>query len=185
VQGLAGAGFDRDPKIQALKAKADASVSEATPRRNYGQARQLLVDGSPVVRTYVRFDADLRSEEIQHVSLLLFNHRRSQAGFKVQLVYGRWSERKITFANAPEFSPPYVASGPLSARSWQVVDVTSLVVGEEDVSLALTTSSPNRAMFASRETRKRGPRLVIERQPPDTTTTRSTTTTETSPQPPP
>jgi len=104
----------------------------------------------------------------------------------VQPVYGRWGERKITFANAPEISPPYVASGPLGARSWKVVDITSIVVGERGVSLALTTSSPNGAVFASRETRKRGPRLVIERQPQETTTTRSTTTTTTTtPQPSP
>jgi hypothetical protein len=186
VQGLAGAGFERNPRIHAARAKADASISEATPRRNYGQARQLIVDGSPVVRTYVRFDADLRSEDISHVSLLLFNlRRRSQTGYKVQPVYGRWSERKITFANAPELAPPYVVSGPLAARSWKVVDITSIVVGEKGVSLALTTTSPNAVMFASRETRKRGPRLVIEQEPQETTTRSTTTTTETSPQPPP
>jgi len=186
VQGLAGAGFERDPRIHAVKAKADASVSEATPRRNYGGARQLIVHDSPVVRTYIKFDADLRSEDIQHVSLLLFNLRRSQSGYRVQPVYGRWGERKITFANAPEISPPYVASGPLAARSWKVVDITSIVVGEKGVSLALTTNSPNGAMFASRETGRRGPSLVIERQPQETTTTRSTTTTTTAtPQPSP
>ena len=184
VQGLAGAGFERDPRIHAARAKADASICEATARRNYGQARQLLVDGSPAVRTYLRFDADLRSEDIKHVSLLLFNLRRSQTGYKVQSVYGRWSERKITFANAPEPAPPYVVSGPLARRSWKVVDITSIVLGEKGVSLALTTTSPTGAMFASRETRKRGPRLVIERQPPETTTgttTTTTTTTTTSP----
>ena len=181
VQGLAGAGFERDPRIHAVRAKADASVSEASPRRNYGQTRQLIVDGSPVVRTYLRFDADLRSEDIKHVSLLLFNLRRSQSGYKVQPVYERWSERKITFANAPKLAPPYVASGRLTGRSWKVVDITSLVVGEKGVSLALTTTSPQGAMFASRETRKRGPRLVIEQRPEETTTGTTTTTTTTTP----
>jgi hypothetical protein len=186
VQGLAGAGFERDPRIHAVKAKADASVSEATPRKNYGRARQLIVDGSPVVRTYLKFDVDLRSEDIQHVSLLLFNLRRSQSGYRVQPVYGRWGERKITFANAPEISPPYVASGPLAARSWKVVDITSLVVGQKGVSLALTTTFPSGvAIFASRETGKRGPRLVIEQQPQEASTRTTTTTIETSPPSPP
>ena len=104
----------------------------------------------------------------------------------MQPVYERWNERKITFANAPEISPPYVASGPLAARSWKVVDITSIVVGEKGVSLALTTTAPNAATFASRETGKRGPRLVIEQQPEETTTrSTTTTTTETSPQSPP
>ena len=186
MQGLSGAGFERGPRIHAVRARADASISEATPRRNYGHARQLLVDGLPVVRTYVKFEADLRGEDIKQVSLLLFNRRRSQSGYKVQPVYGRWGERKITFANAPELAPPYVASGPLAARSWKVVDITSIVLGEKGVSLALTTTSPNGAMFASRETRKRGPRLVIEWRPEETTTSSTTTTTTTSsPQSPP
>ena len=35
VQALPGAGFDRDPKIRAYRAKADAFVNEAAPRRNF------------------------------------------------------------------------------------------------------------------------------------------------------
>jgi hypothetical protein len=184
VQALPGAGFDRDPSIRAYRSKADAFVSEATPRRNFGRARQLIVDASPTVSTYLRFDVDLRSVDISHISLLLYSRSRSRTGYQVQLVSGRWKERAINFLNAPELLPPSVASGPLRARAWKAVDVMSLVVPEKGASFALTTESQTRAVFTSRETGFHGPRLVVELQPNDTT--RSTTTgTGVSPQPPP
>jgi hypothetical protein len=176
VQELQGAGFDRDPKIRAHRAKADASVSEAAPTRNFGRARQLLVDASPTVRTYLRFDVDLTSPDVSHVSLLLYSRSRSRTGYRVQLVHGRWKERAINFVNAPELVPSTVASGPLRARSWKAVDVTSLGIGEDGVSFALTTDSPHRALFTSRETGFHGPRLVVEE-------TRGDTTTDTPPPP--
>jgi len=171
VQELPGAGFDRNPKIRAYRAKADASVSETTPTRNFGRARQLLVDASPTVRTYVRFDVDLTSDDVSHVSLLLYSRSRSRTGYRVQLVYGRWKERAINFVNAPELMPSSVASGPLRARSWKAVDVTSLSIGENGVSFALTTESSNAAVFTSRETGFHGPRLVVEETHQGDTTT--------------
>jgi hypothetical protein len=174
VQAVPGARSDRDPKIRAYRARADASVSEAIPTRNFGRARQLLVDASPTVRTYVRFDVDLTSGDVSHVSLLLYSRSRSRIGYRVQLVYGRWKERAINFVNAPELMPSSVASGPLRARSWKAVDVTSLSIGENGVSFALTTESSNAAVFTSRETGFHGPRLVVEE-------TRSVTTTGTPP----
>jgi hypothetical protein len=184
AQALPGAGFDRGPKIRAHRAKADAFVSEATPRRNFGRARQLLVDASPTVRTYIRFDVDVTSGDVSHVSLLLYSRSRSRTGYRVQLVYGRWKERTINFVNAPELTPPSVASGPLRARSWKAVDVTSLSIGQQGVSFALTTESPNGAVFTSRQTGFHGPRLVVEEARNDTTGS-TTTSTGASPLPPP
>jgi hypothetical protein len=130
-----------------------------------------------VVRTYVRFNADLSSYDITHVSLLLWSRTRSRAGYRIQLVYGRWREHKINWGNAPEVAPPFVASGPLRARKWKAVDVTSLVAGEESVSFALTTRSPKGLEFASRETGLHGPRLVVERAEDETTTSTGNVTT--------
>lgn len=185
VEALAGAGFDREPSIRAVRARADAFVSEATPRRNFGEARLLAVDGAPTIRTYLRFDVDLRSDEVRHASLLLYSlRRRVRTEYKVQLVYRRWKERVITYANAPDGSPPSVSSGALGAGSWKAIDVTSLVAGKKGVSLVLTTESASGALFASRETDRHGPRLVIERRPAETTGS-TTTSTEAQPQPPP
>ena len=91
------------------------------------------------------------------------------------LLRGRWSERKVTFANAPMLSPEFVASGPIRAKAWKAVDVTSLITGEEhSLSLVLTTPSLDGAEFASRESGLHGPRLVVETVPPETTGSTST-----------
>jgi hypothetical protein len=175
VQTLLGAGLDRGPRIRAVRPKADAFVSEANRTQNFGTARKLKVDSSPTVRTYVIFDVDLRSEEVQQVSLLLYSRTRSRVGYQVRLIGERWRERRITFANAPALSPDFVASGPVRARAWKAVDVTSLLSGDERyVGFALTTVSMKGIKLASRETGLHGPRLVVELQRSDTT--RSTTT---------
>ena len=100
-------------------------------------------------------------------SLLLFSRNGSRRGYQVRLVEEPWRERKITFLNAPSLSPTFIISGPLKARSWKAVDVTSIVEsasGENDyVSFALTTRSLNAVELASRETGLHGPRLVVER----------------------
>lgn len=172
VQALPGAGLGRGPRIRAVKPKADAYVSEASRRENFGRARDLKVASAPALRTYVTFDVDLRSDDVQRVSLLLYSRTRSRVGYQVRLVGERWQERQITFANAPGLSPRFVTSGPLRKKAWKAVDVTSLISGDEQhVSFALTTASAKGVEFASRETGLHGPRLVVELRPKETGTT--------------
>lgn len=183
VQALP-AGLDREPRIRAVRPKADAFVSAAKRNQNFGHDRDLKVDSSPMVRTYVTFDVNLKSGgDVQQVSLLLYSRTRSRVGYRVRLVKERWRERRITFANAPDLSSDFVASGPLKAGAWKAVDVTSLVSNEgKYVGFALTTASTRGAAFASRETGLRGPRLIVEREGNDTTG--STTTNAEAPEVP-
>jgi hypothetical protein len=178
VQALPGAELGRGPRIRAMRPKADAHVSAVNRTQNFGRARELKVDASPVMRAYVMFHVDLRSGHgrVKQVSLLLYSETRSKAGYQVRLVAERWRERKITFANAPASSRTFVPSGPLRAKAWQAVDVTSLVSDDQRyVSFVLTTSSPKGIKFASRETKLHGPRLVVEREDEETTSTSTTT----------
>jgi hypothetical protein len=167
VQSLPGARIDREPRIRAVRAKADAFVSGAMRQKNFGRMQQLRVDAAPRVRAYMRFNVNVTSGDVQHVSILLWSRTRSKAGYQVRLVEDAWRERGITFANAPVLSPDYVASGPLRANAWKAVDVTPLtdmMSGDEtSVSLALTTSSSKGVDLASREAGLHGPRLVVER----------------------
>ena len=168
VGAVPGAGFDREPHIRAVRAKADAFVSGANMNRNFGAAPDLRVDASPTFRAFVRFNVDVRSGNVAHVNLLLYSRTRSRRGYQVRIVDEPWRERRITFLNAPSLSPTFVLSGPLKARSWKAVDVTSIVeeasgAGDDYVSFALTTRSENAVELASRETGLHGPRLVVER----------------------
>jgi hypothetical protein len=131
------------------------------------------------VRTYVRFNVDVSSGDVQHVSLLLYSRKRSRMGYRVRLVRSDWREGRITYENAPRLAPTFVASGPVRTRAWKAVDVTSLVSGAQDsVSFVLTTASPRGAVFSSRETGLHGPRLVVETMRNDTTQSTTTTITE-------
>ena len=135
-------------------------------RENFGHAPGLHVDATPITRAYLRFNADIGSGDVGHVSLLVYSRTRSRTGFQVRLVYDRWREKKITFQNAPMVSSDFIGSGPLKARKWNVVDITPLAdraAMGDGVSLALTTRSPNALDLASRESGVRGPRLVVER----------------------
>ena len=162
---LPGAGAGSLPPIRAVRAKADAYVSVVSRTENFGGARTLRVDGTPTARAYLRFGADVKSGDVKHVTLMVFSRTRSRAGFQVRLVYDRWREKRITFANAPSLSSDFIGSGPLRAGKWNVVDVTSLAdraMTGDGVSLALTTRSPNGLDLASRECGVRSPRLVVE-----------------------
>jgi hypothetical protein len=168
VDASPGAGSDGKPPIRAVRAKADAFVSGASMNKNFGSARDLRVDASPTFRTFVRFNVDVWSGHVKRVSLLLYSRSRSRRGYQVRMVEEPWRERKITFLNAPSLSPTFIHSGPLKARSWKAVDVTSIVEeasgGEDYVSFALTTRSQNVLELASRETGLHGPHLVVEEE---------------------
>ncbi len=162
-----------------MRPKADAHVSAASRTQNFGRAHELKVDSSPTLRTYVMFDVDLKKGhgKVKQVTLLLYSETRSKAGYQVRLVSERWRERKITFANAPLASREFVRSGPLRAKAWHAVDVTSLVSdNQKRVGFVLTTVSAKGVELSSRETKVHGPRLVVERED-DATTSSSTTTT--------
>jgi hypothetical protein len=167
AQSLSAARLDRGPRIRAVRAKADAFVSGAKPATNYGRVAELRVDAAPRVRAYMRFDVNVKSGDVQHVSVLLWSRTRSHAGYQVRLVEDTWREKQITFENAPPLSLDYVSSGPLKAGAWKAVDITMLTdetSGDDDyVSLALTTPSSKGLHFASREAGLHGPRLVVER----------------------
>jgi hypothetical protein len=172
VAAIPSVGASREPRITAVRAKADAHVTAATRTANFGGVRRLTVDGKPVARSYVRFEVQDRSGNLRRINLLLYTHTRSRVGYQVRLVTRRWTERRITYENAPRVSNRFVSSGPVRAGAWKAVDVTSLVGGDLDgrVSFALTTAGTRAIEVASRETGLRGPRLVIEREAEDPST---------------
>lgn len=148
-------------EIRAYKPVADAYVSSARPRANFGRAPVLRVDGAPETTTYLRFRLKKMGAEGTSVTLLLRPRTAARASFAVRRVTARqWTERRITFANAPLPSARYTAAKPVRLGTWSAIDVTPFVEGGGDVSLAITTRAQQELSFASRESRQ-GPRLVI------------------------
>ena len=161
----------RPPKITAIRAKADAHVVAVTRGVNYAHNRRLTIDGRPLTRTYLRFSPRNVDDVVKRVNLLVYSHTSSRLGYQVRLATRSWTERKITFGNAPRPSSRFVSSGQLRAGAWKAVDVTSLVgaVGPQ-VSFVLTTVGTRAILVASRESGLHGPRLVIEYEETKTST---------------
>jgi 3-phytase len=147
---------------QTIAVAADSYVSSARSDTNYGTSAGLWVDGSPTMRTYMRFDipataALVKGELHVHVT-------RSAEAFEVRRVSDTtWKESTLTFANAPAVGTVRVNSGPVTKGGWAKVDVTSLLPSSGVVSLALTPLSSTSQSVSSREAgRSVAPRLVVQ-----------------------
>ncbi len=141
---------------------ADAYVADNAPDNNYGSSNQLRVDGSPMLRSYLRFDVSGLSGSVTSATLRVYaNSSHSQGYEAVQVADNGWSESTITFNTAPALGSFLNGSGPATAGTYTDVDVTGYVTGNGTFSFALTPLSNTNFRLASRETGT-PPELVIE-----------------------
>jgi hypothetical protein len=146
---------------------ADAYVSSATPNSNTGGSTTLRVDGSPTVRSYLRFDLSGITGSITSATLRVRANSSQSTGYSVRTPASpaSWGETTITYANAPPIGSSTVgSSGPLSSGVWTSVDVTSVAVPGAQLDLILITSSSTAASLASGESAS-SPQLVVDSAP--------------------
>ena len=143
---------------------ADAYVSSAARRRNFGRARVLRVGApSPHALSFLRFQVQGLDAPVTRAILRLFP-RSASRGFYVGTTSGAWSEGSVTFANAPRILRAIGSSGRVRARRWVSVDVTRAVRGNGTVNLLL--SGRRATILASRESGATGPQLIVDATPP-------------------
>jgi Calcineurin-like phosphoesterase len=145
----------------------DATVRSDQPTANFGTDTTLRIDGSPVIRSYVRLPVTGLTEPINSAILQVFSSSSSTSGtaLVVKAVSDNtWSESTITFNNAPPVGA-LLGSTPLTAGSYASVDVSSVVTGNGVYSFALETTGTSSKTLSSREGAN-PPRLVIETGPP-------------------
>lgn len=161
---------------------ADAYVSAAAPSTNYGTRTALRVDGSPILRSYLRFDLQGISDPVVAATLRIFansNHRQGYSAYAVADTM--WGETSITYANAPAMSATSTgSSGRVTTGTWTEVDVTPLVSGNGAISVGIATTGSTALALASRESGANAPQLVVV-----TASDASPTATSTSPPPSP
>jgi beta-glucanase (GH16 family) len=156
-----------------LRPVADAYVNRSSPDSNYGSRSTLSVDGSPVIRSFLRFDVrGLNGARVSSARLRLYVTDDSANGFNVAPVSSTsWSEGSITHNNAPSVGSAIRSIGSYNANRWIELDVSSAVLGEGLVSLALVTSHDTTTAFASREAGStNAPQLVLSLQSAPTAT---------------
>jgi hypothetical protein len=131
---------------------------------NFGASTQFRVDGSPIVRTYIRFNVQGVSGTITRVTLRVYANSSSSSGYTVYTVSNNtWTESTINYNNAPPVGNSVSSSGGFTnpVPVWTTVNITSAVTGNGTINLALGTSSSTAISLASRESGN-SPQLIVE-----------------------
>ncbi len=160
-QALSAPGKAEAPQA-TFGATADAYVTSAARRSNFGRARTLRVFPRPAMRTYLRFQVNGVSGTVTRVTLRVHS-KTAGRGFQVRTTGGRWTERGLTFRNAPRTGRVLGSVGRLR-RNWVSISLTRAVVGNGTLNLVLTGRG---ATLTSREGGRR-PQLIVttETTPP-------------------
>jgi len=124
------------------------------------------VDGSPIVRSYLRFNVQGLNGTINKVTLRIFANSASSSSLVVNSVSNNtWTETTINYNNAPPIGSSIGSFSPISAGVWINIDITAYVTGNGTYNLALTTPGGTAISLASRESGANAPQLIIETRP--------------------
>jgi PKD repeat protein len=164
--GYVTVGSEPAPGTQTFAPVADAHVKSTSPSSNYGTLTSLrLRNGgttSDTYRSYLKFDVSGLSDGATSAKLRLFVTDNSPDGGSIFKVGSTWTERGITWANAPAIAGSSLGSAGATANgTWVEFDVTPAVTGNGEVSFALTTTSSNSSYYTSREGTANRPQLVV------------------------
>src|SRR3954447_4353401 len=95
---------------------ADTYVNEAAAPTSYGTLTALRVDGSPVVRSYLRFQVAGLDGPVASAVLRLYANSAQSTGWTASSVAdATWSETGTTYANAPAVGSARGSSGAVMA----------------------------------------------------------------------
>ncbi len=141
----------------------DAMVLSNRPTVNYGSSITLGTDGSPIIRSYLKFNVSGLDGSVASATLRVFMLSGNVPFDVAQVSNTSWSESSINYSNAPAIGSVINGSGSASS-GWIEIDVTSAISGNGTVSLALLSNNSNLNLFSSAEGAN-GPELVIVTAP--------------------
>jgi hypothetical protein len=142
---------------------ADAYVYAGNPTANYGTSSALRADGSPLMRSYLRFGVQGLNAPIKRATLRLFANSTLNIGYSLNgIADNSWDEFAINYTNAPAPGSMIALSQPFDAGTWTAVDVTPYITGNGTFSLAVVALTSTGINLASRESGATAPQLEIE-----------------------
>lgn len=147
-------------------AVADTYVQNDASTTNYGTSAQVVVDNSPVRRTFLRFTVSGVSGTVTSARLRLHtisgNTGSPSGGTWSAVSSTTWPETGATWADQPAIDGGALGTiGSVGASGWYEVDVTSRVTGDGTFSFGGTSSNSDGAYFDTRESGANGPQLVV------------------------
>jgi hypothetical protein len=145
---------------------ADAYVYSNKPDANNGSAPTLRVDGSPVMRSYIRFDLSSLSDGLISSAILkVYANSSLNDGFSIdQLANNTWQEDTLIYENAPTPGPAITNSGDVASGQWVSIDITPYIKGAGIYSLVFTALSSTQLNLASRESESYAPQLIVTQE---------------------
>jgi hypothetical protein len=126
--------------IATFSPVADAFVDEDKPNDNKGTDSSLKVKAEVGKRqiSYLRFNPQNLSGNVSRATLYLFARQDANIGVEVRAVAdNNWNESTITWQNAPRLGALVRRASPTKSDKWIAIDVTALVKGSGQFSLAL------------------------------------------------
>jgi hypothetical protein len=141
-------------------------VDASSPTANNGTKTTLRADGSPVVRSYLRFNVQGLNGTVTRATLRVFAHSAASSGVTANIVSNNtWTETGLNYNNAPPLGSALGSSGSFGAGVWISMDVTAYITGNGTYSIALTTPGSTAISLASRESGANAPQLIVETRP--------------------
>jgi hypothetical protein len=145
---------------------ADSYANASSPTVNYGTSTQIRVDGSPLVRSYLRFNVQNLTGRVTRATLRIYANSAASSGCVASAVSdSTWTETGLNYNNAPALGSALGSSGSCGAGAWISMDVTAYVTGDGTYSIAVTTPGSTAVSLASREAGSNAPQLIIETGP--------------------
>jgi hypothetical protein len=154
------------PAVTTFAASADTYVQADTPTTGYGTDNQVVVDGLPQRRTFLRFTVVGLAGQVTRAVVRLHpiagNSGSDTGGTWRAMTDTSWSETGITWKDQPTIDGATLATlGPVTRAEWYEIDVTSLVTGNGTFAIAGESTIDDGAYFDTRETGETGPQLVV------------------------
>ena len=144
--------------------EADTYVSSAYPTTSFATTTAVSADSSPKKQAYLRFDVQgLAGRPVVDARLRLYTSDGSNSGGRV---FGAsstsWSEA-INWNNRPAVDGPLLGEfGPVATGTFYEVDLGDAIQSDGKVTLAIDSLSSDEVRWASRESTKPPPRLILE-----------------------
>jgi hypothetical protein len=154
------------PTTVEMAPVADTFIDSRYPTANVGtRDRMRVLGGSRQMHGMVGFDMSRVTGTVTSARLRLTSQNSSTVGVKLQPVVGAWSERTVTWANAPAASPTVLFSGAITRSKPFEVNVTPYV-SSGMTSFYVKTDSSTVIGFGTKEgTASLAPKLVVTTVP--------------------
>ena len=124
------------------------------------------MDGSPIVRSYLRFTVQGLNGTVTRATLRIFANSASTSSLVASGVSDNtWTESTINYNNAPALGSTIGSSSPVTAGAWISIDITAYITGNGTYNLAVSTPGGTAISLASRQSDADAPQLIIETTP--------------------